>query len=821
MPHISREELLRASEAGRAEIARLAAHLSACPACRSLAESLLKDRALPATREVPLKTLLELAAFERESAVEQLLARAEWAGIRRLTKGAQKERVIRSRSCHTRAFLDVLLADLRAPHPREESEFLVSLAVLAAQGMDFKNDSAASRNDLLARVWTDTANARRTNGEWHHVQTALLRAEHHRETGTGNPYIKARWLSVTASLRTDQGAREEAMAHLEQCRSIYEDRGDWTLVARTLVKMTHCMVDDDPARGLDLLDKARVLIPSEDAGLRWLAESNRAECLIWLRRVDEALLAFEEAERLRPLHYRPSAKLRSTFTAARLLEALGHMQEAEVLFDEVVTGDLEKGLYKDALLDLLYVFGFHVRLGAPERAADISLRTLGELESHDSAAHEQLRSVWAKLIAAARGQALDERMLRQARDYLRAHWKHPAPTAPVFASEEQAPNPPSQAAITENEKLVESLRARALWSLIRRETRREQQARVAASPECHTRAFFEVLLADVTAAAGLRDESEFIGSLALTVAQAVDEPAAVKHDLQAQVWTEIANARRIGAEWSRTLAALGRAEEHLAQGSGDLLLKARAQSVAASFRADQGHRSEAVAMLTECHKLYENLKAWPLVARTFVKMAHVLVDTEPARGLALTERALPLIPAPDSVLRWLAESNRAECFITMGEIGQALQAFHLAESLREGNPRADAGRRSSFTAARLLEGLRRVKEAEQLFDDVIADAFEHEAYREAFLDILYLFGFHIRQGATEKAVALCDFALTQFDLFSIGHEQLRKVWVELREAAKRHAVTLESLAEVRDFFQAHWKYPAAKAPTFSFGPRGS
>jgi len=129
--------------------------------------------------------------------------------------------------------------------------------------------------------------------------------------------------------------------------------------------------------------------------------------------------------------------------------------------------------------------------------------------------------------------------------------------------------------------------------------------------------------------------------------------------------------------------------------------------------------------------------------------------------------------------------------------------------------------RSNYTAARLLEALDYIGEAEQLFESVIAEAFEREAYREAFLDILYLFGFHIRQGATDKAVALCQFAITQLDLLSVGHEQLRKVWVELREAAKRHAVTLESLAEVRGFLQVHWKHPADKAPRFAFRPHGS
>jgi tetratricopeptide (TPR) repeat protein len=814
MLHVTKEELLRASEAGRAEIARVAAHLSACPACRSLAESLLRDRTKATTREVPLRTLLELATFEREKAVEQLLARAEFAELRKQTRAAQKERVIRSRSCHTPAFLDVLLQALRASPQREEAEFLTSLAVLAAQGMDAK-DGKAFRNDVLATIWTETANARRIHSEGQHAEAALARAEQHLGLGTGNLSLKARWLSVSASLRSDQGARDDAMACLEECRKIYEKRRDWPLVARTLVQMANCLVDHAPARGLVLLDRASVFLPSEDAALRWLAVSIRSECLITLGRGDEALREFGEAELLRPLHQWPSAKLRATFTAARLLEAHGRAQEAEALFEEAVTGDLEQGFYKDALLDLLYAFGFHVRLGAPERAADLSLRTLGEMERETSVVHEQLRSVWTQLINAARSEALDDRMLAEAHAYLQAYWKHPAPAEPVLLRQEPAPPSSHRVVIAEDEKLIEPVLARALWSLVRRETRKRQHTRVAESPECHTKGFFEVLLTDM-GATGPREEAEFIASLALTAVQVMDEPGTVKHDLQAQVWTEIANACRIDIEWNRALAALRRAEEHRAKGSGALFLKGKIQSVAASLKADQGQRSEAIAMLEECRKFYEDQKGWPLVARTLIQMVHTLVDTEPERGLALAEQALPMIPPADSALRWLAESNRTECLIEMGEIGQALQAFHLAESLRAARPRADAARLSDFTAARLLEGLGRIKEAEQLFDAVIADAFAREAYREAFLDILYLFGFHLRTGATEKAVALCRFAIAQLDLYGVGHEQLRAVWMELMDAAERRAIRLEALAEVREFLKVHWKKPAAKAPRFSF-----
>jgi tetratricopeptide (TPR) repeat protein len=820
MAHVTKEELLRASEAGRAEIARVAAHLSVCPACRSLAESLLKDRALPATREVPLKTLLELAVFERETAVEQLLARAEFAELRRLTRGAQREQVIRSRFCHTPAFLNVLLTALRVPHPREEAEFLTSLAVLAVQGMDPKRSSAAFKNDLLATIWTDIANVRRINGEWQHAEAALRRAGEHLDLGTGSPSIKARWLSISASLRTDQGARDEAMVDLEECRRIYEEQRDWPLVARTLVKMAHCIVDHDPERGLAFLDRAEPSIPSEDPTLGWLAESNSAECLINLGRLEEALSAFSRAEFLRPLQQRRNGKLRSTFTAARLLEALGRVREAEALFDETLSGDLHERLHKDALLDLVYIVGFHARCGAPERAEEVARQTLHEIERQGTVLHEQLQGAFVQLIEAARERSLNERMLQEVDGYLRVHWKFPAPAEPVFTAREEAPAARAPVPVTEDEKLIGSLLARARWSLIRRKTRREQQARVAASPECHTRAFADLLVSEL-GAAGSRDEAEFIAHLALQAAEGMTEPAVLTEDFLAQVWIEVANVRRIAAEWSHAQAALRRADEHLARSSGDPLLKGRARSVAASLSGDQGHRARAVGLLEECLELYEAQKAWPLVGRTLVKTAHTLVESDPERALALAEQALPLIPAEDTVLRWLAESNRTESLIEMGEIGQALQAFHLAESLRGSHARADAGLRSNFTAARLLEALGHLGEAEQLFAGVIAEAFEREAYREAFLDILYVFGFHVRSGATEKAVALCRFAITQLDLYGIGHEQLRTVWMELMDAAKRQAISLEALAEAREFLKVHWKKPAAKAPRFSFRPRVS
>jgi len=241
-------------------------------------------------------------------------------------------------------------------------------------------------------------------------------------------------LSITASLREDQGQPDEAVALLEQCKQIYETGREWPWVARTLVQMAYCLIDREPERGLTLLDQASPLIPPEDSGLRWLAATLRTEGLIETRQTAEALMAFQQAESLLVLQTRRDAKQRSTFTAARLLEALGRAQEAESLFEEVIAGDLHYENYHTAFLDFLYLFGFHIRAGSAGKAVDVSRRALAQLDLL-ALGHDQLRGVWTQLREAAERQLLTRHSLAVARAYLRVHWKHPAAKAPVFTAE--------------------------------------------------------------------------------------------------------------------------------------------------------------------------------------------------------------------------------------------------------------------------------------------------------------------------------------------------------------------------------------------------
>lgn len=433
MAHVSQEALQRLTqgEAGEIEVEGWAKHALACQPCRALVAGHLEDMAARAKREGTLKALVELIRKEIEEALEGLVARAEWSSFRELTRKAQRDRVIESRACHSPAFLEILLAELRSASFWKDAEFFGSLALLAVQGMDEKKRPAALKNDLLAEVWTELANTRRIGSEWHHATAALQKTEQYLADGTGNPLLRARMLSIAASLRAEQGHLSEAVALLERCRQIYETSKDWAWVARTLVQMAYILLESEPERELVLLDQASPLIPAEDTTLRWLAANLRTEGLIEIGQIDQALLVFQEAESLLPAQTRPNAKLRNTFTAAHLLEALGRTKEAERLLEEVIAGYLEGEWHKDAFLAFLYLFGFHIRAGSAEKAVAVCQRAITQLDLLELG-HDQLRAVWIQLRDAAGRQALTSQTLAMARNYLRVHWKHPAPKAPVF-----------------------------------------------------------------------------------------------------------------------------------------------------------------------------------------------------------------------------------------------------------------------------------------------------------------------------------------------------------------------------------------------------
>jgi tetratricopeptide (TPR) repeat protein len=439
MSHLGREAVRRIldGEGGSQEVEAAAEHLVSCDPCRALAGT-VADELRPETPGLagdgPLQLVLDLIDRERQWAVDYMAASAEWNELRRLpNRRSQRDRVRMAKACHTTLFFDLVLGDLKEAPAWEEAEFLAGLALLCVEAMSQRQRiSPAADHDLKAKVWTAVANARRRAAEWEKAHQALSNAEKHRKEGTGDPLLEAELLSISASTLANEGHIARAIEALKRCRAIYRTHSEWALLARALVQTASLVINSEPAQALEALDTAAPLLPPSDPRLALLAGLLRVECLLGLSRPHEAAQVFRRC--LRSLRV-PGVRMeiRVTFTGAKLLDALGYKMPAERLYDGVVEREIEHELYKEAFLDLLYLYSRHVKAGEIEKAARVCRRALTDA-SLSAVAHDQMRTVWEQLLAATAipgRRAVGPEVLSDLQRYLSVHWKHPAATVPV------------------------------------------------------------------------------------------------------------------------------------------------------------------------------------------------------------------------------------------------------------------------------------------------------------------------------------------------------------------------------------------------------
>lgn len=433
MSHLGREAMRRilGGEGGPLEAESAAEHLVSCDRCRALAGTVadeLGSEGLPV--EGPLQLVFELIDRERQWAVDYLAAVAEWSELRRLAnRRSQRDRVRMTKACHTIAFFQLVLGELKEASSWDEAEFLAGLALLGIDAMRQRQRiTQVAEHDLKGRVWTAVANARRRAAEWERTHQALANAERYLKEGTGDPLLEAELLSISASTLANEGHLARALEALKRCKAIYRGRSEWALLARTLVQTASVVVDSEPAQALEALDSAAPLLPPDDSHLTLLSDLLRVECLLGVSRPNEALQVFRRCSRL--LNLNPRMQIRGRFTGAKVLDALGYKQPAERLYEEVVDREIEQELYKEAFLDLLYLYGRHMKAGEIEKAARVCRRALTD-PLLSAVAHDQMREVWERLLNATGRQAVGHEVLSRVRQYLGAHWKRPAAMAPA------------------------------------------------------------------------------------------------------------------------------------------------------------------------------------------------------------------------------------------------------------------------------------------------------------------------------------------------------------------------------------------------------
>jgi tetratricopeptide (TPR) repeat protein len=422
MRHLSEDEIARVmtQAATASEASSALAHLFSCLKCLIEAERIMKGRGSSGKAAALLSRYLDL---QQENVVEFLLADAQWSEMRGLNAKAQKDRIASSARCRTTAFVQLLLSELKSAGSWSDAERLASLIAASINAMDPKEYPSDLKNDLRGEVFIELANSRRRSAEWTRADEAMKHADSFLAKGSGSRTLRGRRLSVSASLEADRGKLDLALSQLDEAKSIYDELGETRFVARTLLQAANALSEPDPVRGLIFLDEADPILPLGDP-LTLNARICRIDCLIWTGQYREAISHLTICERPN----RGRMQIRFRFIGARLLHSLGYKKDAERAFQDVITEDLEGALFKDALLDMLYLLKVHFSEGELSKAIAVCRRALGET----SFAHDQLTSVWQKILEALEERAFVPEALTPLKHYMSMHWKHPAIQPPSF-----------------------------------------------------------------------------------------------------------------------------------------------------------------------------------------------------------------------------------------------------------------------------------------------------------------------------------------------------------------------------------------------------
>jgi tetratricopeptide (TPR) repeat protein len=471
-PHVSRSTMVRAltAEGAEAEADAAIPHLLSCRRCQEIAAGVveeLRERSALVPASKPWAALLTLLEEEERQNHDKLLTGGWWTELRELAPGRQRERVRSVLSLQTREVFEAAISHaarvaLDDPHLGEE---LALTACAVAESLSCPPYSQELKSDLQGRGRIEVANCRRLAAGWSVSHRELQVAWRHLEHGTGDPKLKARLFSISASLASDTGNYEAAHRLLAQAAEQFRASDDATGLASISVQEASVLLaggrfEEAMARAREALKE----LSPRDTRLEMFARDTITDCLIELKRPAQALCSFLANQPLYELLWGPRNQLRFDYKKARLLDAFNYARESEKAFRVVIDGALDEGLYKSAFLYTLAFFEGLVKRGALEKAARVCEDAAALLDT--PFCHPQMKRVWEDLLAEVRSRAVTVGRILEVRLYTLRHWSVPAASLPSGQPQSEAavamsaPLPLAEAAVArsvEAEKRKKSL----------------------------------------------------------------------------------------------------------------------------------------------------------------------------------------------------------------------------------------------------------------------------------------------------------------------------------------------------------------------------
>ncbi len=349
---------------------------------------------------------------------------------------------------------------------------------------------------------------------------------------------------------------------------------------------------------------------------------------------------------------------------------------------------------------------------------------------------------------------------------------------------------------TARKKMVERSRRKAqeLWERLKSTTRQERREAVDALPEFQSWALAELVCHESEKAAAHKVEMALeLADLALYIASRVPGGEPWRSRLEGYCWAYIANARRVGNDFSGADAAFARVWKLWNAGATadpSILAEWRLFDLESSLRREQHRFSEALDCLNKAMSSSGTSPA--TVARILLKKEHVLEQMgDPQRALETLEEAAPFVAVlGDARLRFAHLFKTINNLYHLGRYWEAMERLPQVRDLavQQGNELDLI--RVVWLEARVAAGDDRREQAiaglEQVRQDFTARELPYDAARASLeLAVLYL-----EEGRTAEVRNLARAMSWIFQSQGIAREALAALTLFL-DAAQQETATVE------------------------------
>lgn len=300
----------------------------------------------------------------------------------------------------------------------EDPRRAVALAresVAAAEAIDDGPESAPLRADLRALARGQLGNALRVASDLRAAEEAFETAFEEADRGTGDLLVRARLLSLVASLRSDQSRFDEAVELTHRAARLYRRLGDDHRVGRTLLKQAtfHAHRGDLESACTGLTGALQRIDESAEPRLALTAHHNLAS---YLDRLGRSAEAAEQLAAAKALSTAPLDQLRQRWLRGRIDLHRGAQAAGERTLWEVREAFLEQGIGYDAALvslELAALYAEQGRRAELRRLADEMVPVFAARDVHRRA-EEALRLC----CEAARQETVEVELVRRVARYL-------------------------------------------------------------------------------------------------------------------------------------------------------------------------------------------------------------------------------------------------------------------------------------------------------------------------------------------------------------------------------------------------------------------